>query len=576
MRLIDTQTHLLLEPWKAAGKEYAILSHTWGDQEVIFQEWEQLFPSGAIKGQCPHVRHDGIDKKAGYHKVVQACEQARRDGIRYLWCDTMCINKESSAELSEAINSMFKWYRDAKVCYVYLTDVTFPSKKTRHGLVPTQSNFPGWFPYAMERKQDDDFSEMKARFMASRWWTRGWTLQELLAPKNVAFFTLDWMLLGHKSGIAPWISSRTRIHREALEDATTISNFSIAQRMSWAASRTTTVVEDMAYCLLGIFDINMPMLYGQGEGAFQKLQHEIIKASGDQSIFAWTIEDGDSHPWTGALARSPNSFKNCGSIVRNPEFKQEPSSRTNVGFKMRVGMINNAFMTQSYIGLGCFLELHGESHSRGSVNKTRRRVPIWIPVRRRGYGGDSYERVHLPTSHVFFQSSYPTTKVLESHKVFLCEFPYSPDGARAVDGPFANETSRTGITVAVGFGNMSMISGAYKDPWQPRGFKLNPIGQRGPHRLSHMNLPKLLDELRQADKVPRQLNDANSVHQRIRSNHHTAAAAGQSKEAPMIVVEDESLYDVHGSAFVMVDIIFKEKRIAGGDREQARQDVLHS
>lgn len=106
MRLIDTQTHLLLEPWKAAGKEYAILSHTWGDQEVIFQEWEQLFPSGAIKGQCPHVRHDGIDKKAGYHKVVQACEQARRDGIRYIWCDTMCINKESSAELSEAINSM--------------------------------------------------------------------------------------------------------------------------------------------------------------------------------------------------------------------------------------------------------------------------------------------------------------------------------------------------------------------------------------------------------------------------------------------------------------------------------------
>ncbi|KAK6217847.1 Secreted subtilisin-like serine protease sub5 [Pestalotiopsis sp. IQ-011] len=192
MRLIDTQTHLLLEPWKAAGKEYAILSHTWGDQEVIFQEWEQLFPSGAIKGQCPHVRHDGIDKKAGYHKVVQACEQARRDGIRYLWCDTMCINKESSAELSEAINSML----DAKVCYVYLTDVTFPSKKTRHGLAPTRSKFPGWFPHAMERKQDDDVREVKARFMASRWWTRGWTLQELLAPKNVAFFTLDWMLLG--------------------------------------------------------------------------------------------------------------------------------------------------------------------------------------------------------------------------------------------------------------------------------------------------------------------------------------------------------------------------------------------
>ncbi|KAH8200784.1 hypothetical protein TruAng_005021 [Truncatella angustata] len=110
MRLIDTQTLLLVQPWDAAGKDYAILSHTWGRDEVTFQEWEQVHPSGAIKGQCPHTSKSEytveIRNKSGYMKILGACEQARRDDIRYIWCDTNCINKESSAELSEAINSM--------------------------------------------------------------------------------------------------------------------------------------------------------------------------------------------------------------------------------------------------------------------------------------------------------------------------------------------------------------------------------------------------------------------------------------------------------------------------------------
>lgn len=237
--------------------------------------------------------------------------------------------------------------------------------------------------------------------MASRWWTRGWTLQELLAPKNVAFFTLDWTLLGHKSGIAHWISSLTRIHRQALEDSTTITSFSIAQGMSWAADRTTTVVEDVAYCLLGIFDINMPMLYGQGEGAFQKLQHEIIKVSGDQSIFSWTIDDRNS--WTGALARSPSYFRSCGSIVCDPQSMHEPYSLTNVGFKIRVPIISIALPSQYIIGLGCFLELHAESSQQQSVNTNRRRIRVWIPVSRQG--GDSYVRIHQPTSRIHLQSS---------------------------------------------------------------------------------------------------------------------------------------------------------------------------
>ncbi|ETS80163.1 hypothetical protein PFICI_07692 [Pestalotiopsis fici W106-1] len=612
MRLIDTQTHLLLEPWKAAGKEYAILSHTWGDQEVIFQEWEQLYPSGAIKGQCPHVRHRGIDQKAGYHKVMQACEQARRDGIRYLWCDTMCINKESSAELSEAINSMFKWYRDAKVCYVYLADVTFPNKKTRNGVGLTHSNVPGWFPYAMERKRDEDVREMKSRFMASRWWTRGWTLQELLAPEDVVFFTQDWTPLGHKIGIAHWISAWTRIHKEALEDHSTISNFSIAQRMSWAADRTTTVPEDLAYCLLGIFSINMPMLYGQGDNAFQKLQHEIIKASADQSIFAWTASPGDPTAGTGALAKSPAFFKHCGSIVRSFDSPQEPYSLTNVGFKMRVAMINNSFATQSFIGLSCFLELHGESTRQesvtGTVEKNRRRVQIWIPVRKRGYGS-SYERIHFPTSHVYFQNSYPINKVSGGPEILLCESPFRASLTQPFGGPSPKELYQTGIAVAVGFGNMSKISRAYKNLWQPRKFQTIPIGTRGARRWSHevvvsgsfciilsvtwneFQKPKMhiyttlrdadiqavlswLHQLDQTKQSGEHFDDAEMLHKAIRSTNHSSVVAVETNQSPMIIVEDEPLYDMHQSAFVMVDIIFKEDRILAGEREQAGQDIV--
>lgn len=454
----------------------------------------------------------------------------------------------------------------------------------------------------MDHKQDDDVREMKSRFMASRWWSRGWTLQELLAPKNVAFFTLDWTLLGHKSGIASWISSLTRIHRQALEDSATIRDFSIAQRMSWAADRTTTVVEDMAYCLLGIFDINMPMLYGQGEGAFQKLQHEIIKVSGDQSIFAWTMEHDDRNACTGALARSPRDFKSCGSIVCDPSFMHEPYSLTNLGFKMRVPTIRVAFETQSFIGLGCFLELHAEpQHKSAAAN--RRCIRVWIPISRRGLG-DSYERIHYPASRIHLQSSYQSnSKILSDPDLFLVGSASSATLSKALNEIKGVECD-TGISVSLGFGNMSTVSKAYTDIWHPEKSRIIPVGHREPRGLSHKvvssghyciilsvawddgcrprmhihttlhssdtyTLPKLIDQLGQRDSHARVSDGANDMHKKIRSENREAFVASRSAEAPMIIVEDEPLYDMNQSAFVMVDIIFRENREPAGNRRRA-------
>ncbi|KAI1113282.1 HET-domain-containing protein [Nemania sp. NC0429] len=224
MRLINTQTQELTEFFHNVPP-YAILSHTWEKEEVTFQEY--------VLATGPEARrHTHIRRKAGFSKIIGACQRARHDGLKYLWCDTNCIDKSSSAELSEAINSMYAWYRDSVVCYAFLTDV---------------DGSPG-------------------SFEKSRWFTRGWTLQELIAPMKVVFFDARWRVLGDRKDLADAIS----------------------KRMSWAADRQTSRQEDVAYSLLGIFEINMPLLYGEGNNAFIRLQKEIIRLSDDQSILCWT------------------------------------------------------------------------------------------------------------------------------------------------------------------------------------------------------------------------------------------------------------------------------------------------
>ncbi|KAF1970589.1 HET-domain-containing protein [Bimuria novae-zelandiae CBS 107.79] len=241
---------------------YAILSHTWGadTEEVTLED----LANGTGKD------------KPGYAKIRFCGEQARLDTLQYFWIDTCCIDKRSSAELSEAINSMYRWYQGANVCYAYLADV--PSK---------------------------------TKFSGSKWFTRGWTLQELIAPSKVIFLDEEWNKLGTKTSLRQSVSDCTGIPGGVLSDSDSLENVSIAQRMSWAAKRKTTRLEDRAYCLMGIFGINMPLLYGEGERAFLRLQEEIMRISDDHSLFAWRSSDNRG----GLLATSPDSFIGSHNIV---------------------------------------------------------------------------------------------------------------------------------------------------------------------------------------------------------------------------------------------------------------------
>ena len=264
MRLLHTSTLTLHEFFGDEIPSYAILSHTWGDEEVTLQDLE--------KGQSK--------SRAGYAKITGCCALALSNGWEWLWIDTCCIDKTSSAELSESINSMYRWYRDSGVCYAYLTDC-----------------FLRW----------GNISDV---FCKCRWFTRGWTLQELLAPSTVIFYDRDWCEIGTRSSLTPQISIVTGISSQDMADP---QSASIAAKMSWASRRQTSRVEDMAYSLLGIFDLTMPLLYGEGHNAFKRLQYELIGVrSDDESIFAWKHDD--PRP-SGMLAQSPAAFADSGDIV---------------------------------------------------------------------------------------------------------------------------------------------------------------------------------------------------------------------------------------------------------------------
>jgi len=236
--------------------EYAILSHRWIGQEVDYDEMVEL-------AKMERKERDEIRQRDGYRKILQSCERAQKDGYEWLWVDTCCIDKRSSAELSEAINSMYRWYENAKVCYAYLHDVPGSS-----------------FPVASDLWRYRDFEGWP------EWFSRGWTLQELIAPSNVQFFNKDWQSIGDKRTHAPTLRKITEVPEYILIHGLHGNRPCVAQIMSWAAHRTTTRVEDRAYSLMGLLDVNMPMLYGEGKKAFYRLQLEIIRASNDQSIFA--------------------------------------------------------------------------------------------------------------------------------------------------------------------------------------------------------------------------------------------------------------------------------------------------
>lgn len=277
MRLIHTKT----QQFEEFGEEippYAILSHIWSDEEVTWQDMHKV----------------KTKDKLGHCKLSAVCQQSQHDSLEYLWLDTCCIDSTSTVELSEAINSLFKWYQNAAICYVYLPDVPAITSTTSKTTVESQE------------------SDRLAYFLRSRWFGRGWTRQELIAPKHVVFFDAGWSVIGDKTSLAQQISSATSIDAELLLGHRILSDYSVATRMSWAANRTTTRVEDLAYCLLGIFGIYMPLLYGEDYRAFRRLQEEIIKQTCDLTILAWQRDDYDisQGKFQDFFADTPANFRN--------------------------------------------------------------------------------------------------------------------------------------------------------------------------------------------------------------------------------------------------------------------------
>ena len=297
MWLIETST-LRLTSFSSSTKcpPYAILSHAWGEDldEVSFQEMalDDLSPS--------------TTKKPGFEKIAKTCKLARTaHGLKYTWVDTCCIDKTSSAELSEAINSMFAWYEQADVCFAFLSDLS-PDSHSLEDCI---------------------------------WFKRGWTLQELIAPREVIFLDKFWAKRGSKRANKHEIAKISGVAAGILDRTLALVDIPVAVRMSWAAQRKTTREEDLAYCLLGIFDVNMPMLYGEGRKAFFRLQEEIIKQIPDLSIFAWTALPNSGVKYTGLLAREPAEFINTRNLVLlQEELDILDFSITNLGIRIHVAV----------------------------------------------------------------------------------------------------------------------------------------------------------------------------------------------------------------------------------------------
>lgn len=311
---------------------YAILSHTWSEDEVTFQDMASESPNRTLK--------------KGYVKILETCRLARESNIKYAWVDTCCIDKSSSAELTESINSMFGYYQRAKICFAHLEDLPLGSMDIG----------------------------------SCRWFTRGWTLQELLAPTEIEFFNKAWKPVGSKSSLIEAIHQATRIPGSALTQEYELQTFCVAERMSWAAKRKTTRSEDIAYSLLGIFDVNMPLIYGEGEKAFLRLQEEILKRKNDLTVLACEpnhvqkLNEAANYGMD-LLGQSPAAFSRSQGIQRPLQFPD--LSVTNKGLRISSDIaIRSLRSTQSFDFLGIFLGFGKHDDERC----------IFLPLRKIGPG----------------------------------------------------------------------------------------------------------------------------------------------------------------------------------------------
>ncbi|KAJ4389584.1 hypothetical protein N0V93_007055 [Gnomoniopsis smithogilvyi] len=284
MRLLHTEeSHFKV--FIGQKPEYAILSHTWGEREANYQTFLGSYAQYSILSSSDP-RHS--DLPPGIRKIHACRVKARENGFDWVWIDTCCIDKSSSSELSEAINSMFQWYAEASVCYAYLSDIE----------PVVQAD------WTLDR-------DCRLAFEGSRWWTRGWCLQELIAPRNVEFLASDWSPVGTKFSLRQLINKITGIRLQVLMGIN-LKSCCAGEKMSWSSTRETTRPEDAAYCLLGLFGVNMPLLYGEGSTkAFVRLQKEILAQEPDYSLLVW---HGPRTQWrvsvdpTPALAIRPQQF----------------------------------------------------------------------------------------------------------------------------------------------------------------------------------------------------------------------------------------------------------------------------
>ncbi|KAG6332886.1 hypothetical protein ID866_6204 [Astraeus odoratus] len=268
--------------------QYATISHCWCKtlgEELQFKEMDQLAGHDASK----------LRRRFGYKKIVESCLKARDDELEWLWVDPCCVAKVNIIELSEAINSMYRWFENSARCYAYLHDVDGSSlpieADTRR--FPDTNGWPAWFSCS-------------------------WALPQLIAPKNVEFFNRNWDRIGEKEDLASTLARITQIPEDILAYGLPHPDDpcrpSVAQIMSWAADREGNQVEDRTYAITGLFGVHTPVKYGEKKGAFHHLQVSILKEYNDHSIFAWS--SNRTLGFGSVLADDPNDFRDCGDLLR--------------------------------------------------------------------------------------------------------------------------------------------------------------------------------------------------------------------------------------------------------------------
>jgi hypothetical protein len=307
MKLLKTDTFARVFFVERPPSEYAVLSYTWSQSDdITYQDIGHISPDAVIENDWKN-RHP-----AGFSRVVQACHRARAQNIDYLWVDALCVDKSSSADVVQSVTASFDLIWDAAVCIVHLSD-----------LLPVTGN-------------EETPAELEKALSGCRWFTRGWTLQELVASQHVEFFDRDWNIRCVKAPDSPWswftiLSRVSGVDASVLSNRNNIFNVSLGRRLSWAADRETSWPEDAAYSLMGICGVSSHLSPRYGEGrrsAFHRMQEKILERSIDLSILAWKrlqINDsGDKGnnrqhkkqvPVSGILADSVVDFRHFGSHV---------------------------------------------------------------------------------------------------------------------------------------------------------------------------------------------------------------------------------------------------------------------